>query len=213
MRAQFVWMTVWIPALAAAVPADFRADVAKVPGTTAIEGSMAGTMNASAEQVFAVLCDYDHYDRFSKTIRAQAAITVQIREQLLLEAPDDPDDVLPFIVPGAVPVPCPGEADVLTYQDYPFPLSDAWLLSHYVAERDGEGYRIRYQRLAGSSKASSGRWAVQPIDDAHAKFEMHYRYDLGRNLPGFLIRWGAATEMPGMFSGIEKLARQRAVSR
>jgi hypothetical protein len=196
--------------MASATPADFFASVARVPAGTAIQGSMAGTMNVAAEHVYAVMCDYDHYHRFSHTIRSQAAVPPPIQAQLERSAADAAD-ISRYIVAGAEPIHCPGENAVLTYLQYPFPLRDKWVLAKYLAESTANTYSIHYERLAGTSTTVKGQTLISRRDAQHCRFEMRYTYDMSSLIPNFIIRWGGKKEMASMFEEIERLAQERAL--
>lgn len=189
-----------------AVPADFKVQVEKVPGATSMHGRMEGTMPVRWQSVLAVLCDYDRYDRFVDTVRKQAVIDQATADALRANPPEDPDAIEHLIVAGAVPANCDGAWIVLTYQDFPFPLSDVWLMSRYVVSRDADGATVTYQRIAGSSRHAEGTWTLKRVDDTHTFVTMDYINDLGVHLPEFLIRWGASGAMPEMFDGLERLA-------
>jgi hypothetical protein len=86
--------------------------------------------------------------------------------------------------------------------DYPWPLPDKWTLNELVLDRPH--WRIRFHRLAGTTKEVIGSWSLVPDGP---RTLVVYRVHVDPGLP-FVPRWavelGSQQVAPGIINGLRR---------
>ena len=142
----------------------------KLPGGETGTGWAAGVVDASPEEVFAVVADVERYPQFFERMAA-ARITRRLSPTLF---------------------------DFYYRIDMPWPLSDHWCISRTTLDIDPQRrrYRRRWSLLKGTFEHNRGSWSVRPWGKGKAL--LHYTVVLKPRMsaPDFVLHYASEVALP-----------------
>ena len=164
-------------------------DVYMRKDTGAIELAAVGEFDAPPAEVQAALLDYGSHPRVNKHL---AESTVLARR--------------------------PGE--LVVYQHLKLPVISDRDFTLHIAWTEGSMRGFRFNIDGGQGPAAkpklvrmttlNGRWDLEPIRDGNAtRAVYHVQIDFAGSVPRWMVRGGAAKDLPGVYMGMRKLVDER----
>jgi hypothetical protein len=168
-------------------------DVYQRQGAALIELAAVGEFDAPPDEVRAALLDYGAHPRFNKFLAQSAVIARHANDLLVYQHLK-----LPVIA------------------DRDFTLRVAW------TEGSTPAITFRIDGASGPAATSkavrmtilNGRWDLEPIRGGTAtRAVYHLQIDFAGSVPRWMVRGGAAKDIPGVFIGMRKLVGERREAR
>jgi hypothetical protein len=161
--------------------------------TAAIELAAVGEFDAPPAEVQAALLDYSAHGRVNSHLAESRVLQRRAGEQLVYQHLK-----LPVI------------------KDRDFTLRVIW--------NDAEPRGLRFAIDGGQGPAPTkkavrmtlldGRWDLEPIGDGNAtRAVYHVRIDFAGSVPRWMVRGGAAKDLPGVYIGMRRLVAERRAGR
>jgi hypothetical protein len=161
------------------------------PNSALIDLAAVGEFDAPPAEVQAALLDYDDASR----------ISTHIAESRTLSRANN---------------------DMVVYQHLKLPvISDRdYTLRVNWSEGPRPGVRFRIDTAAGPSPLPkrvrmttlNGRWELEPLDGGRTRAVYHVQLDFAGEVPRWMVRGGAAKDLPNMFLGVGRLIVARRAS-
>jgi hypothetical protein len=183
---------------------EIRTSIEHLPKSGTRVGTVSGMIDAPADQVWAVVSQYNQYKEFMPRFKESLILGHDVPATLMDAASfrrHEPDlrDISLQILPG----------DTFLFYNHlalPVPLGD----KRYVLKmmRDPATFSEHWTQVAGDMKVNEGSWILQPMGERTLAVYTTYS-DPGIPLPGFLLNVAMKSTLPDIIKAVRRRVQEQ----